>query len=86
MYVLDLYCMYSSQRGCAVLMQKKRKEIYLNHEEAAKHKDHMLDVCCLPYGFSVYVDHALLMVSPYAFLLMVHASVLMLFCVWTYAW
>ena len=71
MYVLDLYCMYSSQRGCAVLMQKKRKEIYLNHEEAAKHKDHMLEVYYLPYGFSVYVDDALLMLSPYVFFLMV---------------
>ena len=81
--MITVLSLTTSQRGCAVLMQKKRKDICLNHEEAAKHKDHMLDVCCLPYGFSVYVDDALLMVSPYAFLLMVSASVLMLFCVWT---
>ena len=65
-------------------MQKKREEICMNHEEAAQHKDHMVDVCCLPYGFGVYVDDALLTVSPYVFLLMVYATVLTLFCVWTY--
>ena len=59
--------------------KKKRKEICINHEEAAQHKDHMVDVCCLPYGFGVYVDDALLKVSPYAFLLMVCAAVLTLF-------
>jgi len=44
----------------------------------------MFVVCYLPYGFSVYVDDAVLMVCPYAFLLMVFECVLMLFCVWIY--
>ena len=75
----------ASQRGCAVLMQNQRQEICINHEEAAQHKDHMVDDCCLPYGFGVYVDDALLTVSPYAFLLMVYTLVLMVFTLRTQA-
>ena len=59
------------------------KDIYLNHEEAAKHKGHMLLACYLSYGFSVYVDDALLMVSPYTFVLIVLVCVLKIFCVRT---
>ena len=83
MHRFCLYMMYHPN-GDAPSSCRKSVRIYtLNHEEAAKHKDHMLEVYYLPYGFSVYVDDALLMVSPYAFLLMVLACVLKLFCVRT---